>query len=299
MIKRWHIYLKEMYPVIPRLFLGIILFGVIYFFVLAKVSVASFSFGMEEVTGVLTIFFFLLCLRIADEFKDFELDSKLFKERPLPSGRVTKNDLKILAGISIAIMIILNVIFTRNLIPFIVLAIYGILMSVWFFAKKYIQPNLLLALITHNPVQVILNFYIISIVCNKYQLELFTLSNVLIACILYLPALGWEMGRKIKAPQNENEYVTYSKIFGYKRATIIVFCVFLLQAILIAIAIYDITSIYTIIGFALALFIYLFVTIKFIQNPTNDKINPKKVVPIYIYVVQIMLIGVILANYIW
>ena len=34
---------------------------------------------------------------------------------------------------------------------------------------------------------------------------------------LYFPALIWEISRKIKAPEDETEYVTYSKLFGYKK----------------------------------------------------------------------------------
>ena len=36
---------------------------------------------------------------------------------------------------------------------------------------------------------------------------------------LYFPALIWEVSRKIKAPKDENDYTTYSKLFGYRRAT--------------------------------------------------------------------------------
>ena len=36
---------------------------------------------------------------------------------------------------------------------------------------------------------------------------------------LYFPALIWEVSRKIKAPKDENDYTTYSKLFGYKKST--------------------------------------------------------------------------------
>lgn len=47
-------------------------------------------------------------------------------------------------------------------------------MSQWFFQRHKIQSNLLLALITHNPVQIIINLYIISFTCIKYILHPFT-----------------------------------------------------------------------------------------------------------------------------
>ena len=42
--------------------------------------------------------------------------------------------------------------------------------------------------------------------------------NFLAAWTLYFPALIWEIARKIRAPKDETEYVTYSSLFGYKKA---------------------------------------------------------------------------------
>ena len=43
--------------------------------------------------------------------------------------------------------------------------------------------------------------------------------NFLAVFTLYFPALIWEVTRKIRAPQDETNYTTYSKLFGYKKAT--------------------------------------------------------------------------------
>jgi 4-hydroxybenzoate polyprenyltransferase len=95
MFKRLDIYLKEMYPVIPRLVLGFIVFFEIYFLVILTARVDSISIGYQEMIGAITIFTFLMALRIADEFKDRETDLKLFPDRPYPSGRVKTKDLVI------------------------------------------------------------------------------------------------------------------------------------------------------------------------------------------------------------
>ena len=71
MLKRLHIYFKEMYPIIPRLVLGWIIFGEIYFIVLLNNGVTQFRIGIQEVIGGFTVFSFLLWLRIADDFKDY------------------------------------------------------------------------------------------------------------------------------------------------------------------------------------------------------------------------------------
>ncbi|MCR5059568.1 MAG: UbiA family prenyltransferase [Saccharofermentans sp.] len=223
MLKRLHIYFKERYPIIPRLILGIIVFLEIHFIILLNQGVTSFRIGIQEFVGAYTVFAFLLWLRIADDLKDFETDKKLFPDRPLPSGRVFKKDIVIACIIAEAIAVALNVIFMwDSIIFFVILYIYGYLMSKWFFQRAKIQPSLPLALITHNPVQAFVNLYIISFTLLKYDLPWLTLTNVMALWTLYFPALIWEVSRKIKAPKDENDYTTYSKLFGYKDSTIFV-----------------------------------------------------------------------------
>ena len=222
MIKRLHVYFKERYPLMPRLILGVIVFLEIHFIILLNMGVTmdQFRIGVQECVGAFTVFAFLLWLRIADDLKDFETDKKLFPDRPLPSGRVYKKDVMVACVIVQAIAVSLNIIYMReNLWAFIILYIYGYLMSKWFFRKKKIQPSLPLALVTHNPVQAIINLYIIAFTVGKYSLEPFTLTNIMALWTLYFPALIWEISRKIKAPKDENDYTTYSKLFGYKKST--------------------------------------------------------------------------------
>ena len=273
-LKRLNIYFKEMYPIIPRLILGYIVALEIYFIVLLNQGVTSFTFGIEEIILGFTVFSFLCWLRIADDFKDYELDCRLFAHRPLPSGRVTKKDLGIFAGILIAFTVILNVLLMRNFVFCLILYTYGSLMAVWFFQKHKIQKSLPMALVTHNPVQMIMNIYIISFVIMKYGLEIFTLHNVMAVFTLYFPALIWEVCRKIRAPKDETEYVTYSKLFGYKKATNFVFLVTWLDIITNFILVWNLSKI----SVLLLLINVLWVSYKFIQfkkNPEQFKIVDK------------------------
>jgi len=156
-LKRLRVYFNEMFPLLPRLCLGYIVFLEIYFIVLLNHGVTGGQlllfdrvegqsdfisyFIQHDVTGVIiggfTIFSFLLWLRIADDFKDYELDCRLFASRPLPSGRVHKDDLRIFATILIGVTILLNLIFMRNFIFCLILYTYGSLMAVWFFQRHY------------------------------------------------------------------------------------------------------------------------------------------------------------------
>ncbi len=292
MIKRLNIYFKEMYPIIPRLFLGALIFLEIYFIVLLNHGVTTFNIGIQEIVCAFTIFSFLCWLRIADDFKDYELDCRLFPERPLPSGKVKKTDLKIFVSILILFTLIINFIFMNNFLFCLFLYTYGSLMAVWFFQKHKIQNSLPKALVTHNPVQMIMNIYIISFVVIKYKIPAIDLTNILAAFTLYFPALIWEVSRKIRAPKDETEYVTYSKLFGYKKATNFIFIVTWIDIITNFILVWNLNKI----GVVLLLINVLWMSYKFIKfkkDPTQYKIVKK--VEVYTYIQESIMILTIIS----
>ena len=287
MFKRLNIYFKEMYPIIPRFFLAAIIVTEIYFLVALNNGIMDFNIGVQEIVAIYTIFAFLMWLRIADDFKDYETDKKLFKERPLPSGKVKKKDLFIICLIVESIAIILNLIYMNNVIFFVVLYLYGLLMQKWFFEKDKIQKSLILALITHNPVQIFMNIYIVSFVCFKYNIKLLQISTILAVLTLYFPALIWEVSRKIRAPKDENEYETYSKIFGYKKATKFVLTLTIIDIITNILLIYNLNKITVIVLIILVTWMTN-IFIKFIKNPEKFKLVDK--VEKYTYIQEIIMI---------
>lgn len=292
MLKRLHIYFKEMYPIIPRILLGFIVFMEIHFIVLLNYGVMNFSIGIQEIVGSLTIFAFLCMLRIADDFKDYETDLKLFPERPLPSGKVKKTDLKIFIILLMSLVILCNILFMNNIGYFIFLMIYGILMSVWFFQKSKIQKSLPLALITHNPVQMVMNVYIISFTCIKYGLNMITLITFLAAFTLYFPALIWEVSRKIRAPKDETEYVTYSKLFGHKKATKFVLILTLVDIVTNIILVWNLNKISVII-LLVNVFWMTYCFLKFMNDPERFKLVDK--VERYTYIQESIMMLTVLA----
>ena len=134
-------------------------------------------------------------------------------------------------------------------------------MSKWFFKRSKIQPSLPLALITHNPVQMFVNLYIISFTVIKYNLNFINLTTIMTLFTLYFPALIWEVSRKIKNPKKENDYTTYSKLFGYKRATRFVLIVTIMDIITNFILVWNLSKISVVILFLLV----TWMTIKFIE----------------------------------
>ena len=118
MLKRLRIYFKERYPLLARFVLGGIVFLEIYFIILLNNDITAFQLGIQELIGAYTVFAFLMWLRIADDLKDYETDLRLFPDRPLPSGRVTKKDIIIICIIVQAIAVVLNLLFMNNFLFF-------------------------------------------------------------------------------------------------------------------------------------------------------------------------------------
>lgn len=290
MLKRLHIYFKEMYPILPRLLLGVIVFLEIYFILLLNYGVTDFSIGIQEFVGGFTIFGFLLFLRIADDFKDYETDLKLFPTRPLPSGRVTKRDLKIALTVTLTLVSVLNLVFMNNIPFFLFLMLYGFLMSMWFFKKAKIQKSLPLALVTHNPVQLVMNIYIISFTCIKYHLNPLSLTTFLVAMTLYFPALIWEISRKIRAPKDETEYTTYSKLFGYQKSTRFVMIITLVDIVTNLLLVWRLNRIGALVlALNVAWMTWMFV--KFMKDP--EQLVLVKKVELYTYITESVMLLVI------
>jgi 4-hydroxybenzoate polyprenyltransferase len=91
--------------------------------------------------GVTTLVLMFLYYRIQDEFKDQETDRRFFPNRPVPSGRVRLQDLKILMWISIALMVAINIFWGAALGMFFVFLGFSVLMHFWFFMKKRYQAT--------------------------------------------------------------------------------------------------------------------------------------------------------------
>ena len=142
-------------------------------------------------------------------------------------------------------------------------------------------------MVTHNPVQMIMNIYIISFTVIKYDIQAFDLYNVLAAFTLYFPALIWEVSRKIRAPKDENEYVTYSKLFGYRKAVNFVMAVTLIDIVTNFILVWQLS----IISVVLLLINVIWMTWKFVEfkkNPEKYRIVTK--VEKYTYIQESLMI---------
>lgn len=284
MISRLQIYFREMYPLVPRFLLAAVLFLSPWFAfrILGGASVLELTW--VGVGGVLTFFLFLMALRISDEFKDYELDCRLFPERPLPSGRVTHQDLRIALASVVFLLVLINSVLVPFTPAFFLLMFYGFLMFNFFFIKAKIQKSLVLALLTHNPVVLLLQFYAAALAGLETSFDPISLSFVHVAFVFFLPGLNWELARKIRAPQDENEYETYSQVFGHRWAALNPVWLYLLHFSLMVVlgGVLHLSVVYlSLLG--LAAFYASGLSVRFVLNPTSKTAQLRPAAEVYAF----------------
>lgn len=222
---RLWVYLREMFP--PEIYLPFSFAGFFGFYFLAQALAGGdgpLTVTWRAIAGGLTLTAFSLLMRVFDELKDQEADRTLFPERPLPSGRVRLADLQGLGLTLILGMLALNLALGPvALTGFLAMLLYGLGTFVWFFAEGPHRRSLLLTVATHNPVVIFCNLYVWSIWSADAGLGLTPPGPAAWAGLVmyWMPVLAWEFSRKIKAPAAENDYVTYSRLLGPRRAALV------------------------------------------------------------------------------
>ena len=137
--KKWYTYQKERFPIATY---GLYIFSIVF---------GTFCFATESKNWIMLIPMFVVALlqflmvRIVDEFKDFEEDSKYRPYRPVPRGLVSLKELGILGGICAIIQIGLTAILNlKGLIYLSLVWIFFAIMSKSFFIKKLVDKHILL-----------------------------------------------------------------------------------------------------------------------------------------------------------
>lgn len=214
MLKRIAIYLSEMFPITS--FIGTMLTAFAFQLIYLRLFSLPPQFHIQMLMSGFVITGVTLLIRIMDEFKDFEDDLRNFPDRPLPSGKVLKSDLKFLATLCVATILIPSLL-NKNLFIFSLLTLgFTLLMLKWFFIENKMRKSLPLAFFTHHPIVIFNIIYLLLGMIETYS-EL-DWSKAFFILPLALVFTNWEIARKIRSPEGETAYTTYSKIWGPRKA---------------------------------------------------------------------------------
>ncbi len=210
-IKKWYTYQKERFPV---LMYGLYVFCIVF---------ATFCFASANNTcnWILLLPMFIvailqfLMVRIIDEFKDFEEDSKYRPYRPVPRGLIKLSELKVLFVICVLIQFGITIFCTgiKGIFFLCALWIYFALMSKDFFLKKAIDKHILLGVLLDELLMPFLVLYLSNFVNIDY-------SNIWkILLMSYLVSWIVEIARKVRCKEKEEKGVkTYTAVFGIPKA---------------------------------------------------------------------------------
>lgn len=233
MVNRWFLYLKERYHLLQWTIISVLLTTGIFAVLNSANSLKTVFFWKEYGLGIINILLFFLYNHIFDEFKDVEIDKIYFPERPVPSGRVQLNDLRILEWIVIILLFAINLIWNSARLEFLVTILVYYLAAKWFFMPELISNNRIMAFITHSPIWYFLLLLVIAPYANKLNQPLLTKTNLIIALWFLLPFLISEIARKTRsAIEDQDGYQSYSQLLGF-RNTVLVLMLFILIHFLI------------------------------------------------------------------
>lgn len=291
MLKRLVIYCKEMFPLPMHIFLSFIAFFEIYFILLLNYNITEFNIGIQEIIGGLTILTFLLFLRIADDFKDYETDLKLHPERPVPSGRVKKKDLIILGISTLAVIIVLNLMYMNNILFLAITILYGIVMSIWFCNSEKLKKDFIFMMFTHTPYLLLMNIYVISFTCIKYGLEAISYISFVLTFTLYFIGFIRGIAREIKIPQKDKSDATDVEMEKYKKYSAYVGILAVLNTVVNIILVWKLNIISIV--FLIVNLIWLLLKIKqFIKKPESFSVLNKVLVYVFVQESIVILSGI-------
>ena len=222
-------YLICMFPPWVMVPVGFAHFFTIHFAIQAMAGQMPLRLDAVALAGAVTVVGLLLLLRVYDELKDFEVDRRLaregdpaYRDRPIVTGEVTTADLNWLRwGVTVGIVVVnLPLGVPLPLMVFTVVLLVLWLSFRWFFCPA-ISRSLLLAFVTHNPLSLVISGYVVAVTVSRYGLRMVDLRTLPLLIGLWMATAAWETSRKIRIPEEETAYQTYSKVLGWKIAALL------------------------------------------------------------------------------
>ena len=248
-IKNFKIYLDERFPLVKNgIFILVFTLSAFFFSRVSNKDFKMFIFSSAEIfNNVILLFIIMFCfffqLRILDEFKDFEEDSKYRSYRPVPRGIISLEELKKIGIGTVIIQILLILLIDVRLI-FFALLIWGymFLMTKEFFVKEWITKKIFLYALSHIVVMLLFVLFVISTEKYSFSVQRQAHSSAIFSLffVSYINGIILEIGRKTrKSSEEEYGVETYSKILGRERAVLTLIILFAIEIIFIYLGLHE------------------------------------------------------------
>lgn len=233
-MKRWIVYQRERFPLAAYgLMAAAFAASGVCFSSLVRGRVALPSAGALLVAFVTSLLFFLQ-LRIADEFKDAEHDARYRPHRPVQRGLVSLRELAAVGIGAAVVQLALAIALEPGLVWLLGIAwVYFALMTREFFVPRWLKRHPVVYMTSHMVILPLVGLYATACDWRVAGLQLPPSGLYWFLAVNYLSGMVVEIGRKIRAPANEEPGVeTYSALWGARGAV----CVWLIALLLASVA---------------------------------------------------------------
>ena len=222
MTNRWWIYQRERFPLAKHsLAIAVFSFCALSFSALLRDQAVLPHVNRLLVAFISALLFFLQ-LRIADEFKDHEDDSRYRPYRPVPRGLVTLPELGTMAIAGALVQLGLALYVKPALALLLILVwIYMYLMVREFFVPRWLKAHPLTYMWSHMLIMPLITAYITA--CDWLVVDETPPPALLwLLAVSFFTGIVLEIGRKIRAPHDEERGVeTYSALWGPRNAVVV------------------------------------------------------------------------------
>ncbi len=217
---RLRTYFRVMFPLWVNVPAGLLMFWSFSVAVRAAQGLPM-SFGLVELRGAVTVLLCMLLPRLLDELKDEDIDASLFPHRPLVTGEVLYSDIRFLTLGAILLAVGLNLGGGPSTAAFLLFFALLVLSWQWWMFPQFVASRTGLVLLTHQPLAPALLLYVYALNLEATGATPDFYVATLLCVIFWFPLFAWEIGRKVRSPQDETEYWTYSRMWGPRAAALV------------------------------------------------------------------------------
>lgn len=221
---RWWVYLQERFPPFKNgLLIAVFTASAVgYSTRLLPEPTVSFSLISSILIAFLILFLFFFQLRVCDEFKDYADDVRYRPYRAVPRGLVSLSELGVAAIATAVIQFGLALTLGGRSLVLLLVLVWGymLLMRQEFFAPHWLKTRPILYMLSHMVIMPLMAlfasacYWIPAGIAPELRLGGFL-------AVSFFNGLVIEMGRKIRAPQDEEKGVeTYTALWGQSTAVL-------------------------------------------------------------------------------
>ncbi|MDH4044080.1 MAG: hypothetical protein OEY20_02480 [Gemmatimonadota bacterium] len=242
-------YIQAMFPPAVLVPVGIVQFLSVYLVLEALAGMSPLRLGGRAVIGAGSTVLWTLLIRIDDDLTDADHDARMaaagdarYRSRPTVTGAITRPELRALQTATLALFLGANLVFGGWAMR--VAAVGGYVVTWmgfrWFFIDRLRQSAPPMAFLARKILTVFFSLYALAVFVDAF-------GPIGVTCwiipLLLAPCAGvavWETARKIRLPEDETAYQTYSKALGWRMAALlpvafVILSVFLLLPVSVAI----------------------------------------------------------------